>query len=175
MSLMKTSILNNYFRNNWKPNWDKFKYSGWTLLDKIDKDAHILDIGCGYNDLKKHFPNLYGIDPYNSNSDQEIAFEDYKPHKQFDVFLALGSLNFGTQKVLDKQIKHLYDITKKNDIIYWRQNPGLTDHPWQGVEEIVFFPWSEKWNVHYCDKYGFELKEMKQDNGNRLYSEWIRK
>ena len=172
---MKTSILNNYFRNNWKPNWDKFKYSGWTLLDKIDKDAHRLDIGCGYNDLKKHFPNLYGIDPYNSNSDQEIAFEDYKPHKQFDVFLALGSLNFGTQKVLDKQIKHLYDITKKNDIIYWRQNPGLTDHPWQGVEEIVFFPWAEKWNVHYCDKYGFELKEMKQDNGNRLYSEWIRK
>jgi len=175
MSLMKTSVLNNYFRNNWKPNWDKFKYSGWTLLDKIDKDAHILDIGCGYNDLKKHFPNLYGIDPYNSNSDQEIAFENYKPHKQFDVFLALGSLNFGTQKDLDKQIKHLYDITKKNDIIYWRQNPGLTDHPWQGVEEIVFFPWSEKWNVHYCDKYGFELKEMKQDNGNRLYSEWIRK
>ena len=175
MSLMKTSVLNNYFRNNWKPNWDKFKYSGWTLLDKIDKDAHILDIGCGYNDLKKHFPNLYGIDPYNSNSDQEIAFEDYKPHKQFDVFLALGSLNFGTQKDLDKQIKHLYDITKKNDIIYWRQNPGLTDHPWQGVEEIVFFPWSEKWNVHYCDKYGFDLKEMKQDNGNRLYSEWIRK
>ena len=175
MSLMKTSVLNNYFRNNWKPNWDKFKYSGWTLLDKIDKDAHILDIGCGYNDLKKHFPNLYGIDPYNSNSDQEIAFENYKPHKQFDVFLALGSLNFGTQKDLDKQIKHLYDITKKNDIIYWRQNPGLTDHPWQGVEEIVFFPWSEKWNVHYCDKYSFELKEMKQDNGNRLYSEWIRK
>lgn len=172
---MKTSVLNNYFRNNWKPNWDKFKYSGWQLLDKIDKDAHILDIGCGYNDLKKHFPNLYGIDPCNSNSDQEIAFEDYKPHKQFDVFLALGSLNFGTQKDLDKQIKHLYDITKKNDIIYWRQNPGLTDHPWQGVEEIVFFPWSEKWNVHYCDKYGFELKEMKQDNGNRLYSEWIRK
>ena len=169
-----TSSKDIYFRNNWKPNYDKFKYSGWQLLDKIDKDAHILDIGCGYNLLKPHFPNLYGIDPHNSNSDQEIAFEDYKPHKQFDVFLALGSLNFGTQKVLDKQIKHLYDITKKNDIIYWRQNPGLSDHPWQGVDDIVFFPWSLKWNTHYCDKYGFELKEYAQDNGNRLYAEWVR-
>ena len=167
--------IDHYFRNNWKPNYDKFKYSGWQLLDKIDKDAHILDIGCGYNLLKPHFPNLYGIDPCNSNADYEIALEDYIPHKNFDVYLALGSLNFGDKKVIDKQIKHLYNITKKNDIIYWRQNPGLGDHPWQGVEEIVFFPWSLKWNVHYCDKYNFELKEFAQDNGNRLYAEWIRK
>ena len=169
-----TSSKDKYFRNNWKPNWGKFKYSGWQLLDKIDKDAHILDIGCGYNDLKKHFPNLYGIDPHNSNADQEIAFEDYNPHKEFDVFLALGSLNFGTKKDLDNQIKHLYSITKKNDIIYWRQNPGLSDHPWQGVEEIQFFPWSKEWNIHYCKRHRFELKELKQDTGNRLYAEWIR-
>ena len=171
---MKTSVLNNYFRNNWKPNWDKFKYSGWTLLDKIDKDAHILDIGCGYNDLKKHFPNLYGIDPCNSNADQEIAFEDYIPHKNFDVFLALGSLNFGDEKVVDKQIEHLYNITKKGDKIYWRQNPGLGDHPWKGVEEVKFFPWSYKYNEYFSKKYSFVIIEYKKDRGDRLYVEWIR-
>ena len=88
--------------------------------------------------------------------------------------MGIGSLNFGTKKNLDNQIKHLYSITKKNDIIYWRQNPGLSDHPWQGVEEIQFFPWSKEWNIHYCKRHRFELKELKQDTGNRLYAEWIR-
>lgn len=163
-----------YFRNNWKPNYDKFKYSGWQLLSKIDKDAHILDIGCGFNLFKPHFPNLYGIDPCNSNADQEIAFEDYIPHKNFDVFLALGSLNFGDEKVVDKQIEHLYNITKKGDKIYWRQNPGLGDHPWKGVEEVKFFPWSYKYNEYFSKKYSFVIIEYKKDRGNRLYVEWIR-
>jgi hypothetical protein len=43
------------------------------------------------------------------------------------------------------------------------------------MEEIVFFPWSEKYNQDWCNKYNFELKELKQDSGNRLYAEWIRK
>ena len=163
-----------YFRNNWKPNYDKFKYSGWQLLSKIDKDAHILDIGCGFNLFKPHFPNLYGIDPCNSNADQEIAFEDYIPHKNFDVFLALGSLNFGDEKVVDKQIEHLYNITKKGDKIYWRQNPGLGDHPWKGVEEVKFFPWSYKYNEYFSKKYSFVIIEYKKDRGDRLYVEWIR-
>ena len=166
--------IDTYFRNNWKPNYNKFKYSGWQLLDKIDKDAHILDIGCGYNLLKPHFSNLYGIDPCNSNADQEIAFEDYIPHKNFDVFLALGSLNFGDEKVVDKQIEHLYNITKKGDKIYWRQNPGLGDHPWQGVKEIKFFPWSYKYNEYFSKKYSFVIIEYKKDRGDRLYVEWIR-
>lgn len=166
--------IDTYFRNNWKPNYNKFKYSGWQLLDKIDKDAHILDIGCGYNLLKPHFSNLYGIDPCNSNADQEIAFEDYTPHKNFDVYLALGSLNFGDKKVVDKQIEHLYNITKKGDKIYWRQNPGLGDHPWQGVKEIKFFPWSYKYNEYFSKKYSFVIIEYKKDRGDRLYVEWIR-
>ena len=166
--------IDHYFRYNWKPNYDKFKYSGWQLLDKIDKDAHILDIGCGFNLLKPHFPNLYGIDPCNSDADQEIAFEDYTPHKNFDVFLALGSLNFGDEKVVDKQIEHLYNITKKGDKIYWRQNPGLGDHPWKCVEEVKFFPWSYKYNEYFSKKYSFVIIEYKKDRGDRLYVEWIR-
>ena len=163
-----------YFRYNWKPDYDKFDLTGWKLLDKIDKNAHILDIGCGYNLFKEHFPNLYGIDPYNDKADEEIKFEDYQPHKNFDVFLALGSLNFGDEKTVDNQIKHLYNITKKNDIIIWRQNPGLGDHPWQGVDEIKFFPWSKDYNEHFCSKYNFELKTFMKDKGDRYYVEWSR-
>ena len=174
MNTKITSKLEEHFRNNWKPDYSKFKHSGWKLLDEIDKNEHILDIGCGYNLFKEHFPNLYGIDPYNDKADEEIKFEDYQPHKNFDVFLALGSLNFGDEKTVDNQIKHLYNITKKNDVIYWRQNPGLGDHPWKGVEEIKFFPWSKDYNEHFCSKYNFELKTFMKDKGDRYYVEWSR-
>ena len=90
------------------------------------------------------------------------------------MFLALGSLNFGDEKVVDKQIEHLYNITKKGDKIYWRQNPGLGDHPWQGVKEIKFFPWSYKYNEYFSKKYSFVIIEYKKDRGDRLYVEWIR-
>ncbi len=36
-----------YFADSWKPDYSKFKYSGWELLDKIKKDDIVLDIGCG--------------------------------------------------------------------------------------------------------------------------------
>ena len=48
-------IMLNYFENNWKPDYDKFKYSGWALLNLIPKDVAVLDIGCGYNLFKEHF------------------------------------------------------------------------------------------------------------------------
>ena len=36
-----------YFRDNWKPDYDKFTYSGWKLLEKFLPTDTILDIGCG--------------------------------------------------------------------------------------------------------------------------------
>ncbi len=174
MNTKNISKLEEHFRNNWKPDYNKFTYSGWKLLEKIDKEAHILDIGCGYNLFKEHFPNLYGIDPYNNLADKEIKFEDYIPHKNFDVFLALGSLNFGTKIMVDNQIKHLYSITKQGDKIYWRQNPGLGDHPWSSVKEVKFFPWSYEYNEYFTKKYSFKIINFKKDSGSRLYVEWIR-
>ena len=53
--------IENYWRNNWRPNYEKYTYSGYELLRRVDKDANILDIGCGYNLLKRYFPNLYGL------------------------------------------------------------------------------------------------------------------
>ena len=31
-----------YFKHHWKPNYSKFKYSGWALLDKIKEDDMML-------------------------------------------------------------------------------------------------------------------------------------
>ena len=100
-----------------------------------------------------------------------IDWLDYTPHKQFDVYLALGVFHFGTQEDVEKQIQHLSNVTKAGDKIYLRLNPGNTNAEWQ--EEIKFFPWSKDYHLHFCEKYNFEPVEWQIDN-DRFYAEWIR-
>ena len=53
-----------YFRDSWQPDYSKFNYSGWALLDKIKDTDMVLDIGCGYNLFKEKLGDrLWGIDP----------------------------------------------------------------------------------------------------------------
>ena len=169
-----------YFKDSWKPDYDKFEYSGWKLLQQIRPKDEILDIGCGYNLFKdKLGDRVYGIDPANDKADQMIAWEDYTPiartgRSRFNVYLALGSLNFGTEQEVEAQIKKLSEVTEKGDRIYWRQNPGIGDHPWKGVENVRFYPWTIEKNYEWADKYGFWVRECREDTGNRIYAEWFK-
>ena len=169
-----------YFKDSWKPDYDKFEYSGWKLLQQIRPKDEILDIGCGYNLFKdKLGDRVYGIDPANDKADQMIAWEDYTPiaragRSRFNVYFALGSLNFGTEQEVEAQIKKLSEVTEKGDRIYWRQNPGIGDHPWKGVENVRFYPWTIEKNYEWADKYGFWVRECREDTGNRIYAEWFK-
>ena len=169
-----------YFKDSWKPDYDKFEYSGWKLLQQIRPKDEILDIGCGYNLFKdKLGDRVYGIDPANDKADQMIAWEDYTPiaragRSRFNVYLALGSLNFGTEQEVEAQIKKLSEVTEKGDRIYWRQNPGIGDPPWKGVENVRFYPWTIEKNYEWADKYGFWVRECREDTGNRIYAEWFK-
>ena len=163
-----------YFKNSWKPDYDKFDFSGWALLDKIDKDADVLDIGCGYNLFKPHLDNLYGIDPANDAADEVVSIEDFDSQgKQWSTVLCLGSINFG--KDVEPQVKKVVSLTSKGGTIYWRQNPGLSDHPWVGVDAIQFFPWTFELNYKWAEKYNCTVQECKWDTGNRIYAEWVKK
>ena len=74
--------LHNYFANEWKPDYNKFIYSGWKLLEKIKDNETILDVGCGYNLFKPHLGDrLYGIDPANDNADEVVDIENFKSNK----------------------------------------------------------------------------------------------
>ena len=164
-----------YFKNIWKPNYSKFEYSGWALLTQIRPNDVILDIGCGYNLFKERLGDkVYGIDPANDKADEVVSWEDYQPHKEFNVYFALGSLNFGSEEQVEKQVAKLAKVTKKGDRIYWRQNQGTGDHPWKGVKDVQFYPWTIKKNYEWADKYGFYIKECKLDSGNRIYAEWFK-
>ena len=166
-----------YFKNIWKPNYSKFEYSGWALLTQIRPNDVILDIGCGYNLFKERLGDkVYGIDPANDKADEVVSWEDYQPHKEFNVYFALGSLNFGSEEQVEKQVAKLAKVTKKGDRIYWRQNPGVGDHPWKEVKEVqdTFYPWTIEKNYEWANKYGFYIKECKMDTGNRIYAEWFK-
>jgi hypothetical protein len=145
------------------------------LLQQFRPNDKILDIGCGYNLFKERLGDrLYGIDPAISEADEIVSWEDYVPKQEFNVYLALGSLNFGTEEEVEAQIKKLADVCKKGDRIYWRQNPGTGDHPWKGVEQVRFYPWSIEKNYEWADKYGFWVRECREDTGNRIYAEWFK-
>lgn len=170
----KNETLYKYFKNNWKPNYDSFIYSGWKLLDKIKDHENVLDVGCGYNLFKSHLGDrLYGIDPANENADEIVSIEEFISDKTWDVILCLGSLNFGTAEDVEPQVEKVTKLIKRGGRIYWRQNPGIGDHPWKDVDNIQFFPWTFKLNYSWANKYNCHVKECKWDSGNRLYAEWI--
>lgn len=170
------NILNNYFEYKWKPNYNNRNITGYSLLDKINHNQSILDIGCGFNLFKKYFPkNLYGIDPANDAADERVDIENFNSvGNQWDVVLCLGSLNFGDESIVKPQVKKAISLCKKSGSIYWRQNPGQNDHKWEGVEDIIFFPWSIELNYEWAEEFNCTVLECCMD-GKRIYAEWRKK
>ena len=97
---------------------------------------------------------------------------EFETDNKYDVAIILGSLNFGTAEDVEPQVEKAISLMKPGGRMYWRQNPGLGDHPWKGMEEIVFFPWSIALNYEWADKHGCRVIECKWDLSDRIYAEW---
>jgi SAM-dependent methyltransferase len=167
--------IGSYFEKSWRPEFSKYKYSGWSLLNKVSLKDRLLDVGCGYNLFKPIFRDaMVGIDPYNDAADIRVSIEDYKTDEQFDAVFCLGSLNFGDRGVISKQIAKVATLIKPGGRVYWRQNPGVNDHQWTGAEVIDFFPWSFEKNLSLAKEHGFHVDLIAWDLENRIYSEWIK-
>jgi len=161
-----------YFGKSWQGNLPKYKYSGLALLNKISKDASVLDIGCGSNFFKQHFNNLVGIDPSNPAADYMTALEEFTTDDHYDAVLCLGSLNFGPYETVYNQCKRAVELTKPGGTIYWRCNPGLHDHPHKGMEDIDFFEWSFELHEKWTRQLDCDLLQCTWDTDNRIYAEW---
>ena len=167
------SNIGQYFETVWKPNTDQYKYSGWAILDNIGPEEMVLDVGCGYNPFKPHLQDrLVGIDPYNDAADIRVSIEDFDCDILFDVVLCLGSINFGCEEQILRQIEKVITFVKPDGRIYWRQNPGQQDHGNEECKNIDFFKWTFERNISYARSYGFEVQVLAWDNGRRIYSEW---
>jgi hypothetical protein len=157
--------MEEYFSGIWKDeNFANLKYSGYQLVDYVNSKnpKTVLDVGCGFNRFKGKINNLYGIDPFNSASDQKISLEEYEGSK-VDIALCLGSINFGDEENINKQIKILDNIWIKECI--FRVNPGL-EHTWRNRKEyknVIWYPWTVDKIYQIQKKYNYTLKCLEQE------------
>jgi hypothetical protein len=170
--------LNDYFRNHWKPSLDAYTYSGYEhIAKKIYPHEWLLDVGCGYNPFKKLLPHVIGIDPAMDAADVRVSIEDFYATRRFDVATCLGSLNFGDDAVVGRQINKVVSCLKDKSRIYWRLNPGRRDHASEKCQGILFYPWSHERLQTFAELHDFrQVNQQTESNGKviRLYAEWHR-
>lgn len=171
---MNQNELNTYFSTKWNSNLDQYLYSGWNLVNKIEDNEWVLDVGCGPNLLKGKIKNLIGIDPAFDESDYKVSLEEFKTNKKFDVAFCLGSINFGSEDKIISQISLLVNLLNPTSRIYWRCNPGRKDHENKECKDIDFFPWSFELHKKFSIYFGFECVDLKWDSNHRIYAEWVR-
>ena len=170
--------LNDYFRNHWKPSLDAYTYSGYEhIAAKIYPHEWVLDVGCGHNPFKSILPNVIGVDPAMDEADVRVTIEDFYATRRFDVATCLGSINFGDDAVVGRQIMKVVSCLKDKSRIYWRLNPGRRDHASEKCQGIPFYPWSHERLQTFAELHDFrQINEQTETNGRvvRLYAEWHR-
>ena len=152
--------MESYFSGVWKDqNFKNLKYSGYQLVDYVNnqKPRSVLDIGCGYNRFKNKIHNLIGLDPYNKAADIQLPLEKICTSTKYDIVLALGSINFGDESIIDNQIDIIDKIFDREAI--FRVNPGIP-HDWADYGDIVWYPWTLDKIHSIATKYDYWIKKL---------------
>lgn len=171
------TLLKEYFSTTWLErdrSLDQYEYTGWALLDKVKPHETVLDVGCGVNPFKPFLGDrVYGIDITDVGADEVVAIEDFTTKFPFDVAFCLGSINFGTDDDINRQIECVDNALTSSGRIYWRCNPGQHDHGNDQFKGITVYPWNEEKLRMYASMFGYKVNDMQVD-GKRLYCEWIK-
>lgn len=177
--IMKTSdqkFLNWYFENHWQPATDTYQSSAYeNIASQVGDHEYLLDVGCGHNPFKQLVKNCHGIDPANSSADEQVTIEDFIPTRQYDVITCLGSINFGSEFAIRKQLDKVVSCLATPGKIFWRLNPGRIDHGNQYCQQIDFFPWTLSKLREFAAEYGFDQTDEQTEIGKtvtRLYAKW---
>lgn len=129
--------------------WRKWPDCGDNLIKEINSynPELVLDLGCGNNIFKNEINNLLGVDILDNGLQdinapiEDLPFED----NSVDVVLAFGSVNFGDEKLIDKQLTEIIRVCKPKAKIYFR------------VIQESKYPWYE-WTIEKV------LQKTKQHN-----------
>lgn len=171
------AYMSRFFGEIWRPNTDQYQYSGWNLVDEINKQTpeSVLDIGCGYNGFKGRINNLIGIDPYNNCADYMVDILDFTVKSEsFDHILALGSINYNDYREIHSQFSKAVDLLKPDGKLYLRVNPG------QGTQRkqspfIDIFPWTFEIAYQLADEFNLNLLTFKKEVNGRLFFIYLKK
>ena len=161
--------LTRFFGEIWKPRTNDYSYTGWSLVDEINKQnpKSVLDVGCGYHPFKSRIPNLVGIDPFNNCADYMVDILEYKVKPgSHDHIIALGSINFNSKEDIEQRFSHCVDLLESNGRLYMRVNPGIAHKTGPYVD---IFPWNFEVVKEFEEKYNLRLETFKKDANDRLY------
>jgi cyclopropane fatty-acyl-phospholipid synthase-like methyltransferase len=85
---------------------------------------------------------------------------------QYDVIMALGSINFNSHDEIEARFSHCVDLLKKGGKFFLRANPGITHRTGPYVE---IFNWTFEIVNEFAEKYNLQLETFKKDANDRLY------
>ena len=163
-----------FFGEIWKPRTDDYVYTGWSLVDEINKHQprSVLDVGCGYHPFKGRINNIIGIDPYNNCADYQVDILEYQvPPESHDHIIALGSINFNSRADIQARMAHCVRLLAPGGHMYMRVNPGIAHQsgPW-----VDIFPWDFATVKEFEQEFGLRLETFKKDANQRLYFEYTK-
>ena len=142
----------------------KFTETGWEMINEINNSnpGVVLDLGCGNNIYKGKINNLIGVDILDNKLQDIYSPIESLPFKDnyADVILALGSVNFGSEDLIDAQLQEIKRVSKPGARIYFRVLSGHHLQP--------YFNWTDEILYKKSKKYSFEfLQESKTITRNR--------
>lgn len=161
--------LGRFFGEIWKPSTDVYQYSGWKIIEEINKKSPkaVLDVGCGYHPFKGRICNIVGVDPYNNCADYMVDILEFKVEPEsFDHIIVFGSLNFNSKQDIEVRFKKISDLLIPGGKLYIRANPGIV---WVNGPYVDIFPWSFEVAYEFSKTYNLVLETFKKDNNNRYY------
>ena len=165
-----SKCLHQYFAHHWQADMKKWKHSGLALVDQINemKPRSVLDVGCGYNEFKGKINNLIGIDPYNVRADYQVGLMEYRPQKQFDIIMALGSINFGGRNKIIAEVSKCVNMLEDGGMMFFRVNPGL-QHDKPEAKWIEFFAWNVPFIIDLAEMFNLKVLDIRDDSNKRKY------
>jgi hypothetical protein len=160
---------NRFFGEIWQPRTNDYNYTGWQLVEEINKHdpKAVLDVGCGYHPFKNRIPNLIGIDPYNHAAEYQVDILEYKVKPEsYDHIIALGSINFNSKEDIEDRFSHCVNLLQRGGRFYLRANPGITHKTGPYVD---IFPWTFEVVNEFAEKYNLKLDTFQKDSNDRLF------
>lgn len=163
-----------FFSEIWKPRTADYEYTGWELANEINQlnPERVLDVGCGYHPFRGRIQNIIGIDPYNNCADYEVDILEYRVRHQYDVIIALGSINFNSRDEVEQRFAHCVNLLKPGGRFYLRANPGI---PHRTGPYVEIFPWTFEIVNEFAENYNLNLDTYKKDANDRLYFVYTRR
>ena len=168
------ATVKEYFGKHWTSRTSTYEYSNHSIADKIKPHERVIDIGCGDNEFKPIIENLVGIDIVNTKADVVVDFELYETDELFDVAICLGSIQYGDDDDMTRQIAKVIGLLKPKCRMYWRSNTGVRDHKNEMVKIIPYYPWTKQQHEKYAEQFGFNVDFIADDSHGRIYAEWSR-